>query len=113
MNNMTEHNTLESLYKHIEGTIYTKYDVYEIRHLFEAFRNRKRQENKLDEANKAQWEIHALSFVVEEGEIRPETKQYKDGQVFVYPHVDLFDESTYEYLINPSCHLFVGYRLYG
>ena len=28
----------------------------------------------------------------------PETQWHENGQVSVYPHVDLFDESTYEYL---------------
>jgi hypothetical protein len=100
MTTTADFNTLEALYKHIERTIITKYDVYEIKDLLKAFRDRMRDENKPDEANKAQWEMDFVSFVVEEGEIGPETQRYKDGQVSVYPHVDLFDEPAYEYLIT-------------
>ena len=61
----------------------------------------KRQENNLGEADKAQWEIHFLSFVLKEGEIRHEWAQTdENGQIFVYPHLDLFDETIYKYLIT-------------
>ena len=100
MTTTADFNTLESLYKHIESKTITKYDVYGLKDLLKAFRDRMRDTNKLDEANKAQWEMDFVSFVVEEGEIGPETQWHKNGQVFVYPHVDSFDEATYEYLIT-------------
>ena len=100
MTTTADFNTLESLYKHIESKIITKYDVYEIKNLLKAFRDRMRDANKLDEANEAQWEFDFLSFVVEEGEIGPDTHVYKNGQVFPYPQVDSFDEVAYEYLIS-------------
>ena len=95
MTTTADFNTLESLYKHIESKIITKYDVYGIKDLLKAYRDRMRDASKLDEANKAQWEMDFVSFVVEEGEIGPDTQWYKNGQVSVYPHVDLFDESRH------------------
>ena len=100
MTTTADFHTLESLYKHIESKIITKYNVYGIKDLLKAYRDRMRDTSKLDEANKARWEIDFLSFVVKEGEIGPETQWHKDGQVSVYPHVDLFDEPAYEYLIT-------------
>ena len=99
MTTTADFNTLESLYKHIESKIITKYNVYGIKDLLKAYRDRMRDASKLDEANKAQWEMDFVSFVVEEGEIGPDTQWYENGQVSVYPHVDLFDEAAYEYLI--------------
>ena len=99
MTTTADFHTLESLYKHIESKIITKYNVYGIKDLLKAYRDRMRDASKLDEANKAQWEVDFVSFVVEEGEIGPDTQWYENGQVSVYPHVDLFDEAAYEYLI--------------
>ena len=99
MTTTSDFNNLESLYKHIESKIITKYDVYGIKDLLKAFRDRMRDANKLDEANKARLEMDFVSFVVEEGEIGPDTQWYENGQVSVHPHVDLFDEAAYEYLI--------------
>ena len=96
---MPDFNNLESLYKHVEGMVLTKRNFYQIRHLFETFRDTKQNENNLKEAAKAQWEIHFLSFVVKEGQIEPESKRTdQNGQVFAYPHLDSFNEEIYEYL---------------
>ena len=98
---MTEFNDLESLYKHIEDKTLTNGEFHQITTLFRKFRDTKRQENNLGEADKAQWEIHFLSFVLKEGEIRHEWAQTdENGQIFVYPHLDLFDETIYKYLIT-------------
>ena len=100
MTTTEDFNTLGSLYRHIESQIITKYDVYGIKDLLKAFRDRMRNANKLDVEKKAQWEIDFLSFVVKEGEIGPEVQGYDEGNlVFSYPCVDSFDESAYEYLI--------------
>ena len=96
---MTDFNNLESLYKYIENRAFTNQDRHQIRTLFVKFRNTKYQEDNSEEAEKAQWEIDCLSFVLEEGEIGPEWTQYENGQVFELPNLDLFDETTYEYLI--------------
>ena len=94
---MSDYNNLESLYTHLEEVL--TYDHYfEIADLFKKFRDAKHEENNAEEAEKAQWEIHFLSFNLEEGEIGPEREQTENGQVFVYPHLDIFDEKTYEYL---------------
>ena len=100
MTNTADFNTLESLYKHIESKIITKYDVYEITPLFKAFRDIKLEDNESDQADKAKWEIDFLSFDVKEGEIGACTQWNEGNKVFSYPHVDLFDEVTYEYLIT-------------
>ena len=98
---MTDFNDLKSLYQHVEDQALTDGEFHQIKSLFKKFRDKKRQESNSEEAEKAQWEIQFLSFVLEEGEIGPEwTQSDENGQVFVYPHLDLFDETTYEYLIT-------------
>ena len=98
---MTDFNDLKYLYQHVEDQALTDGEFHQITRLFVKFRDKKRQESNLGEAEKAQWEIHFLSFVLKKGEIRHEWAQTdENGQVFVYPHLDLFDETTYEYLIT-------------
>lgn len=97
---MSNFNNLESLYIHLEEAILTYDHYFEITDLFKKFRDVKQEENNVEEAEKAQWEIHYLLFNLEEGEIGPEWKETeKNGQVFAYPHLDKFDEKIYEYLI--------------
>ena len=98
---MTEFNGLESLYKHIEDKTLTNKELHQIKTLLVKFRDTKRQEDNSEEAEKAQWEIQFLSFVLEKGELGPEwTQTDENGQIFVYPRLDLFDETIYEYLIT-------------
>lgn len=98
---MTDFNDLESLYKYVGAQALADREFHQIKTLFMKFRDEKLQKNNSGEAEKAQWEIHFLSFVLEEGEIRHEwARTYENGQVFVYPHLDLFDETIYEYLIT-------------
>ena len=98
---MTDFNDLKYLYQHVEDQALTDGEFHQIKRLFVKFRDKQRQESNLGEAEKARWEIHFLSFVLKKGEIRHEWAQTdKNGQVFVYPHLDLFDETTYEYLIT-------------
>ena len=98
---MTDFSDLESLYEHIEDRTLTDSELHQIKTLFMKFRDTKHQENNPREAEKAQWEIHFLSFVLKEGEIGPEWERTSEnGQVFVYPHLNLFDETIYEYLIT-------------
>ncbi len=97
---MTDFNNIDALYEHVEGTILTDENFHHTIDLFKEFRDTKREENNQTEAERAQWEIHCLSFLLREGEIGPQWQQTdENGQVFVYPHLDLFDERTYEYLI--------------
>ena len=96
---MTDFNDLESLYKHIEDKPLINGELHQIKTLFVRFRDTKHQENNSEEAQKAQWEIHFLSFGLKKGEIRPEWERTdENGQVFVYPHLDSFDETIYKYL---------------
>ena len=96
---MVDFNNLESLYKHVEEIVLTDKNFYQTTDLFKKFRNMKYEENNQAEAEKSQWEIDFLSFALREGEIGPEWQRTdENGQVFVYPHLDLFDEKTYEYL---------------
>ena len=98
---MTDFNDLESLYKHIEDKALTDSELHQIKTLFMKFRDTKHQENNSGEADKAQWEIYFLSFGLKEGEIRPEWEQTDGkGQISVFPHLNLFNEKTYEYLIS-------------
>ena len=96
---MTDFNNIDALYEHVENTVLTDGSFLQTTALFKKFRDAKHEENDHTEAEKAQWEIHFLSFFLTEGEIRPQWQQTdENGQVFVYPHLDLFDERTYEYL---------------
>ncbi len=96
---MLEFTNLDSLYAHVENSPLTDYKRYEVIDFFREFRDAKKEANDSEAAEKAQWEIHFLWFHLKEGNIGPEWEQTDNGQVFVYPHLDLFDEKTYEYLI--------------
>ena len=97
---MTNFNNLDALYEHVEDTVLTDENFHQTIDLFKRFRNTKLEEDNQSEAEKAQWEIHFLSFLLREGEIAPQWQQTdENGQVFVYPHLDLLCERTYEYLI--------------
>ena len=96
---MTDFNNLESLYKHVEDQVLTNRSLSQITNLFKKLRDAKYKENNPEEAEKAQWEIHFLSFVLTEGKLGPQGQYINEhGQVFAYPHLDLFNEKTYEYL---------------
>ena len=96
---MTDFNNLQSLYKHVEDQVLTNRSLSQITNLFKKFRDTKYKENNPEEAEKAQWEIHFLSFVLTEGKLGPQAEYINEhGQVFAYPHLDLFNEKTYEYL---------------
>lgn len=96
---MVDFNNLDALYEHVEETVLTDENFHQTIGLFRKFRDAKHEDNNQAEAEKAQWEIHFLSFFFKEGEIGPQWQQTdEDGQVFVYPHLDLFDENAYEYL---------------
>ena len=97
---MTDFNNLDALYEHVEKTVLADKYFYQTIDLFKRFREAKREEGNQAEVEKAQWEIDFLSFFLTEGEIRPQWQRTdENGQVFVYPHLDLFDEKAYEYLI--------------
>jgi hypothetical protein len=97
---MTDFDNIDALYEYVEDTVLTDENFRQTIDLFKKFRDTKREENNQTEAERAQWEIHCLSFLLREGEIGPQWQQTdENGQVFVYPHLDLFDERTYEYLI--------------
>lgn len=99
-NQMSDFKNLETLYTHLEEEILTYDHYFEITDLFKKFRDTRHEENNVEEVEKAQWEIHYLSFNLEEGEIGPEWEQTdRNGQLFVYPHLDIFDEKIYKYLI--------------
>ena len=96
---MVDFNNLGALYEHVEDTILTDDNFHQTIGLFRKFRDAKHEDNNQAGAEKAQWEIHFLSFFFKEGEIGPQRQQTdENGHVFVYPHLDLFDESVYEYL---------------
>lgn len=97
---MTNFNNIDALYEHVEETVLNDENFYQTIDLFKKFRGTKIEENNQTEAEKAQWEIHFFSFFLTEGEIRPQVvRTDENGQVFEYPHLDMFGENTYEYLI--------------
>lgn len=92
---------VESLYMYVEDQVIADRNLYEITDLFRQFRDNKQKENNPGDAERAQWEIHFLSFVLSEGEIGSQwSKIDENGQGFEYPHLDLFDEEIYKYLIT-------------
>ena len=96
---MTDFNNLDALYEHVEKTVLADKYFYQTIDLFKRFREAKREEDNQAEAEKAQWEIHFLSFSFREGEIEPlVVTTDQNGQVSEYPHLNLFDEKAYEYL---------------
>ena len=62
MDNMTDFNHLKSLYQHVEDQALTDEEFHQIKTLFVKFRDTKHLESDSGEAEKAQWEIHFLSF---------------------------------------------------
>ena len=96
---MSEFNTLESLYKYVEESYLIDDKCYEIIDLFKKFRDAKHEANNTEASEKAQWEIHFLSFYLVEGEIRPDVERYyESGQVSAYLTLELFDDKVYAYL---------------
>lgn len=96
---MGDFNNIDALYGHVEETVLTDKYFYQTIDLFKRFRETKCEEDNQAEVEKAQWEINFLSFFLTEGEIRPEWQRTdENGQVFVYPCLDLFDEEAYQYL---------------
>lgn len=94
-----EFNTLQSLYDHIENSSLTEFDILEIIDCIRKFRDAKHEANDMEAAEKAQWEIHFLSFYLTEGEIRPNVERAdENGEVSIYPSLDLFDDKIYDYL---------------
>lgn len=83
---MLDFNTLESLYDHVENSMLTEDEIID---LFTKFRDAKQEENNVDAAGKAQWEIDFLSFV---------GLSYQNGATYTYPTLTSFDEQVYEYL---------------
>lgn len=97
---MTDFNNIDALYEHVEETVLKDENFYQTIDLFKKFREMKIEENNQTEAEKAQWEIHFLSFFLTEGEIRPQVvRPGENSQIFEYPHLEMFGENTYEYLI--------------
>ncbi len=100
---MTDFDNIDALYDHVEDTVLTDDNFHQAISLFKKFRDAKHEENNHEEAEKAQWEIHYLSFFLTQGEIRPQVVRTDEkGQVFEYPYLDLFDERAYEYLTMRS-----------
>lgn len=95
---MSEFTNLATLYAHVEKSPLTDDKHYEVVNFFQNFRDAKQEANDSEAAEKAQWEIHFLSFYFVEGECRPEVESYKSGQVLVYPTLEMFDDKIYAYL---------------
>ena len=96
---MSEFTNLASLYAHVENSPLTDDKHYEVVNFFQNFRDAKQEANDSEAAEKAQWEIHFLSFHLCEGEIRPDIERYyESGQITVYPTLELFDDKIYAYL---------------
>jgi len=98
---MENFNDLESLYKHLEEKALDYKYPHQIGNLFQKLRDSKHEENKLDEAGKAQSEIDFFNFVLKDGEIKPTfTRSNDKGEVVEYPGINRFDDKAYEYLIG-------------
>ena len=98
-----EFTTLQSLYDHIENSSLTEFNILEITECLRKFRDAKYKENDIETSDKAQWEIHFFSFYLTEGEMRPNVERvYANGEVSIYPSLDLFNDKIYDYLRKRS-----------
>lgn len=91
---------LESLYKYVEELALADRRFDQAQALLKKFRDANQETNPA-EAEKAQWEIYFLWFVLKEGELGPQWREADEhGQVCAYPDLSQFTESTYEYLAS-------------
>lgn len=98
---MENFTNLESLYKHLEDRAIDYKYPSQISKLFQKLRDSEHEENKLDEAEKAQWEIDFFNFDLENSEIKPTFPRTNEkGEVVEYPSLGRFDDRTYNYLIE-------------
>jgi ribosomal 50S subunit-associated protein YjgA (DUF615 family) len=91
----------ESIYEHLEENAINYEYPDQIAELFKRLRDLKHQENKMDEVEKAQWEIDFFNFVINDNILSPIfTPPNEKGEVIEYPNLSRFDERTYAYLIE-------------
>lgn len=97
---MDEFKDIPSLYKYLEEHA-LKYKYHQIADLFRVLRDRLSKDEKASDAEKSQWEIDFFNFVIRDGEINPSFHSTDDkGNVIEYPHLDRFNDKTYDYLIS-------------
>ena len=98
---MENFTNLKSLYNHLEKNATDYKYSHQIGNVFQKLRDLKHEENKSDEAEKAQWEVDLFNFMIEEGRLKPVFTGTDDkGEVVEYPTLDRSDDRTYEYLIG-------------
>jgi CHAT domain-containing protein len=98
---MGSFNDFASIYEHLEENGMNYKYPHQIGELFKNLRDQKHQEEKNEEAKKAQWEIDFFSFGLNDNRLSPKfTATDEKGEVIEYPTLNRFDERTYAYLIE-------------
>jgi hypothetical protein len=92
---------IESLYNHLEKNATNYKYPHQIGKLFQNVRDLKHKEKKLDEAEKAQWEVDFFNFTLRDGKLHPMFSGTNDkGELSQYPTLEKFNNKVYEYLIE-------------
>ncbi|MGD0952093.1 MAG: hypothetical protein ABR985_06830 [Methanotrichaceae archaeon] len=98
---MDEFKDIQSLCKYLEvDALKYKYH-HQIADLFRVLRDKLSKDEKGSDAEKAQWEVDFFNFVLRDGEVNPSFQSTDDkGNVTEYPHLNRFNDDTYDYLIS-------------
>jgi hypothetical protein len=92
---------MKIIYDHLEKNALDYKYPHQIAELFKKLRDLKHQEDKKDEAEKAQWEVDFFSFGLNDNKLSPKfTWTDERGEIIEYPSLNRFNERTYSYLIE-------------
>lgn len=97
---MEKFSTIASLYDHIEVNA-LDYNDHDIANLFKNLRDLKREENQLDEAQIAQYEVDVFYFTLKNGNIDSlYSMTNSHGEIIEYPRVGNLTDKFCEYLVS-------------
>ncbi|MFA0834568.1 MAG: DUF4209 domain-containing protein [Methanobacterium formicicum] len=97
----TNFKDLKNIYNYLEANAIDYSSSDQIGSIFQKLRDLKLEEDKKEEAFKAQWETDFFNFGIHQGSLEPLFGAAdKDGNEFTYPNLENFTEEQYEYLIE-------------
>jgi len=92
---------LNFLYTQLENNALGYESPCQIGKLFQEIRDLSYKKNKMDVAEKAQWEVDFFNFVLVDGEVKSKfTTSNEHGERDEYPNLDRFNENACTYLID-------------
>ena len=98
---MDEFEDIQSLCEYLEENAFKYKYEYSIADLFRALRDQLSKNGKSSDAEKAQWELDVLNFVLRDGEISTLIQPTDDnGNIIEYPHMNRFNDNAFDYLIK-------------